>query len=419
MEALSRPELAPVWARIRTHLERYGWASLGVVSLDLDSRQALALGGIVGSSRLRAGRSQMDLGRLDQSLRESRLRIGLIEALEQMGGALVDRRQARQRATAEEQQLWERLTVKAAQEKPELIPWLAAIRRRGTAKRAAGKQMEMVLANVIKTCAKLPSSDLPLQVLAVEVGSAHDLDWNQPLGSMALSALAFLAGQAPPTSALGRRRLWASFGVVLDTVSATVLTLNLRPLPGGLASQILLACALEGEPASLTLGQLLLAQIRFAPEHDPVLVCENPAVVENLKSRLGTGAPAMVCTSGRPNTAVSELLEALGRSGVKLLYHGDFDYAGIAIANEVIARFGAKPWNYDTNAYLRALEFNPGHAPEGRTVEASWDPALATTIAQHNRAIHEEALIQDLLSDLSPQSAARSGNAGGRGDLLR
>lgn len=396
---LQKPELVPVWSRIREYLERYGWAKLGSVAVGLDAKQVGAVAALTGNTRLRPGRVRLDLAQLDVTLRSSRLEMGLVEALEQVGGPLEDRRQMRKSAAALEADKWERLNVHANRVHPGLAEWLAKMRRRGTARRVAGDKMHQVLEQVLTVISQLPAEGLVLQRLAVRIGSAHDLDWNQPLGGLTLSALAHLRGQQAPTSALGRRQLWAEFGVTLDTVSATVLALNLRPASGGLAAGILRACTEAGEPASLTLGQLKLTPLTFESGHEPVLVCENPPVMEDIKTMLGVAGPPMVCVAGRFNSAAATLLRYLASSGVKLQYHGDFDYAGIAIANEVIARFGAKPLRFDTASYLHALK-TPGYPPEGRRVEASWDSHLASAIADHNRAIHEEAVVEDVVSEL-------------------
>jgi len=397
---LQRNGLAPVWARIREHLERYGWSTLGSITLDLDADPSLALAGLMGSRRLRTGPVRIPLGRLDSALRSSRLEVGLVEALEAMGGPLTDRRQLRRIRGTSETQMWERLQGRAQAVRPELSSWLAKMRHQGIARRVAGEEVEEVLERVLVVVSQLPAKQVPLQRLAVTVGSAHELDWDRPIGSLTLSALAHLRGQTPPNSSLRRRQLWAEFGVVLDSLSATVLALNLRPEGDGLAASILRACAELGEPTSLTLGQLKRDELTFAVGHPPVLICENPTVMEEVKACLGAVAPPMVCVAGRFNTAGAVLLEHLSKTGVALRYHGDFDYSGIAIANEVMARFGAEPWKFDTASYLRALEISPGHPPEGRRVEASWDPHLATAIAHHKRAIHEEAVVEELLCDL-------------------
>ena len=396
ISALEKPELAPVFARIRHHIERYGPVPLGTVTLHMTQQQAMALAALMGTSQLRTGRVRIELARLDSALRSSRLHIGLLDVLERLGGEIVNHRQTRAAATARESAMWERLRVKAVALNPALESWLSKVRARGTARKLVGEDPEPMLEQVLSVISELPCDHVSLQRLAVRFGSAHALDWNRPLGSLSLSARAHLQGEEAPSSAARRRRLWLEFGVLLDTLSATVLTLNLRAASGNLVGTILNACTAAREPASLTLGQLMLAPLTFAPGHPPVLVCENPAVMEHVKGQ-ANHAPAMVCVAGRFNTAAATLLQYLVSSGVALRYHGDFDFPGIAIANEVVARFGAVPWKYDTASYLHAIARHPGHPLSERRVEASWDPELASSLVEHQRAIHEEAVVDDLL----------------------
>jgi uncharacterized protein (TIGR02679 family) len=405
LSALQRPELTPVFARIREHVERYGWSRLGMVTIDLAPDQALALAALMGTAQMRTGRVRVDLSRLDAALRSSRLDIGLVDALERLGGRLVDHRQIRADATVLDAALWERLASRAALIDPALRDWLARLRARGTARRLLGDDIEPQLENVLDVLGELPCDHVPLQRLAVRFGSAHALEWNRPLGSLTMSALAYMRGQETPSSALGRRKLWGEFGIVLDTLSTSVLALNLCPVSNGLAAAILRACAAASEPASLTLGQLMDAPLAFRLGHAPVLVCENPTVMEDIKTRTRHARP-MVCVAGRPNTAASTLLEYVVASGVTLRYHGDFDYPGIAIANEVVARFRAVPLLFDAATYLRALERHPGHPLMGRPVEASWDRQLASAMMERQRAVHEEALADELL-EASNDHAAR------------
>jgi len=33
------------------------------------------------------------------------------------------------------------------------------------------------------------------------------------------------------------------------------------------------------------------------------------------------------------------------------MYHGDFDWSGVTIANGIVSRFGARTWRFDTSSY--------------------------------------------------------------------
>jgi Protein of unknown function C-terminus (DUF2399) len=40
--------------------------------------------------------------------------------------------------------------------------------------------------------------------------------------------------------------------------------------------------------------------------------------------------------------------------GAELWYHGDFDWPGVAIAVDVITRYGGRPWRMSASDYLSA-----------------------------------------------------------------
>ena len=76
-------------------------------------------------------------------------------------------------------------------------------------------------------------------------------------------------------------------------------------------------------------------------------------------------------------------------------YHGDFDWPGLALANACRRDFGAIPW------LMGADDYEGGHASEplkGAAVEAEWDPELAPAMRSRGLAVHEEAVLDSVLS---------------------
>lgn len=63
-----------------------------------------------------------------------------------------------------------------------------------------------------------------------------------------------------------------------------------------------------------------------------VFVCENPAVIEQAASRLGSDCMPLLCLRGYPNLAVEYLLLALGLSQTRIRVHTDHDLFGARIA---------------------------------------------------------------------------------------
>ena len=134
-----------------------------------------------------------------------------------------------------------------------------------------------------------------------------------------------------------------------------------------------------------------------------VYVCENPSVVETAAEALGTGSGPLICVEGRPSVGAGLLLQELLGAGTVLRYHGDFDWAGLAIARSLIGA-GAEPWRLSTSDYRRGLHRNGRQKklpPPASPVATPWDPNLAGTMLEHKVAVEEEAVIEDLLADLS------------------
>lgn len=48
------------------------------------------------------------------------------------------------------------------------------------------------------------------------------------------------------------------------------------------------------------------------------------------------------------------MLAQLRDAGIRLRYHGDFDWPGLQIGNRVVRRYGADSWRFDHDDYLAA-----------------------------------------------------------------
>ena len=159
---------------------------------------------------------------------------------------------------------------------------------------------------------------------------------------------------------------------------------------------------MPGEPAYISLRQLLRTPPRWEVNGLTVFVCENPNLLAIAADTLGPHCAPLVCTEGMPAAAQRTLLTQLTKAGACLRYHGDFDWPGIVIANHVIRAYGAHPWNLGARDYEVAVK-NAPHAERNLTdtvVIASWDPALTTSMQTRGFAIAEEALAASLLADL-------------------
>lgn len=235
---------------------------------------------------------------------------------------------------------------------------------------------------------------MALAELAAEVcGDAHGLDAGRPLGSLCIRLAARLGGWEDWRGSRQRQQVWTSVGVLVDELSSSALVLNLRASGESLTARMLDLCAESGEPVRLSLRQLLKDEPCFC--HQTVHICENPTILGAAAERLGPGCAPLVCVEGKPSTAAQVLLDRLAAG--RLLYHGDFDWPGLAIANTVMERHGALPWRFGSSDYL-ALD--RGLPLEGTPVEPSWDPELAGHMQARGLAVHEEQVSETLLSDL-------------------
>jgi uncharacterized protein (TIGR02679 family) len=377
----------------------------------LDERTAAAMADFLGWPTHRTGHVTVSLTRLDTLLLESGLRAGLAPCLVAVGGQLLDeagerraRRAARQVADDE---VWSAAHAHdACRRHPALLQWLAAERRAGKLP-ADPRVRARALRDALTVLALLPHPGTSLGRLASRVlGSAHGLD-SGAVPATVLRGVAHLAGlPGVPADAAGQRALWASVGVARDSVSSTVLVLNLR-LPGDGPLPVTLAVnADHGIPVRLTLDQLqryLDGPVPLPPGSGPISVCENPSVVEAAAERLGAAALPLVSVEGRPSVAAVRLVAHLLEAGCELRYHGDFDWPGLAIAAEVI-RFGAVPWRMQTGDYLAALPSHPElprlpAAPPNAS--SPWDVQLAKAMQVHGRQVEEEHVIEEMLTDLA------------------
>jgi uncharacterized protein (TIGR02679 family) len=395
--ALARPALAPLWVAARRRLEGNGGrlTEAPLVVTDLDAAGLDALAGILGTARPPAGPVRISLPKLDAALRRSVAGTGVVGVLEALGGPLRDRRAERHAARMERDALHDVAVTRMAA-LPDAEGWVERLRSIGLLRRLseAGDPLELI-EQAAAVLGSLAAGGTLAGLAATVTGDSHALDRDRPLGRLVVDALAFTDGVPVPASAAGWRALWAEHGIACDDLSSDVLVLNLRLGDAGVLGRVLGELADAGEPARLTLRQAAGVTATTAGR---IFVCENPAVVAAAADRLGASSAPIVCVSGQPSTAALALLRALAAGGADLAYHGDFDWGGIAIANLVLARAGARPWRFTAADYRSAA--GSGLPLGSRPVAASWDPTLLPAMVELGVAVHEEQVLGDLLADL-------------------
>lgn len=361
---LADPGLTPLWELLHRRLEQRGQDWRGRVTVDVGSeRERRALSALLGKP-VHTGRLTLDVALLDEIMTNAG---GLLAVVVTATGPVVDRRSERRRHQQQREE-----PVRAAERSLADMPWkrewLAFVRRaRPTPQQA--HQAGALLSRLLDGQVSVARQDLAAGLF----GDAHALDDGTALSAMTLRGLALASGAPSADHARARRELWESVGVRLDTVSATALTLGV-------------AAGATGP------RHLIASDLSLVGATGPVLVCENPRVLEAVwEAELPC---PVVCTGGNPNLVVLDVLHRLHDGGCDLRYHGDFDWPGLAIAERVIAQVGARPWLMSEQDYLQA----PASLRlTGRPVDVSWSPQLSVAMRTRDLAVHEEAVLPVLL----------------------
>lgn len=448
---LADPCLAPLWNKLRSRLESNGLDIGGTISVDLDDEGTARLAGLLGKHPSRLARpTRLRVGDLDAALRRSIAAAGVVAVTENLTGALIDKKAARAHRARTRAgycaQLADTLAAAGLLAQPWAPRYLEHIRSSGLLTRAGdGARLAIthtgavltLLAPALTDPAPSPAcssagtatrgastvSPVPdrtgesasvvearyelAQLATACTGDAHGLDPGRLATVLVLRAAAAALDTHPPETAEQVRELWMRLGVSPDEVSGTVMVWALRPPGQDAWSQMMRARADLGLVTHLSLHELRTAAAhqQWAPTQETVSVCENPQVLQ-AAARAACPRP-LICTSGYPATAGWTLLRGLLAQGVRLRYHGDFDWPGMSIAAHMIAA-GVAPWRLGAEDYHHAVNLAVSSATAadavvltGAAVATPWDPALAESMLDTGTVVHEEALIDLLLADLT------------------
>ena len=396
-ESLLHPGLGELWAVVRRRLDRNGPDRRGRIAVpDLDRASDLSLASLLGRKPPR----RLDLAELETALVRRNLGSDLCEAITRLGhppsAAAAERRAARERGRSARSALSEAIE---SWEEPWASEWADDLQRAGTIGGLDGDTVAGLAADVrrlldcLDECAGGGTSRTELA--ATLFGSAHALDRGRKLTTVAECALRHRIGAEP---GLEGRELWAAAGILADRVSAPVLTWSL-PVVGASPLDVQIRAATSG---AIPLHISLVAMQKYpisVPAGSPVLIVENPRLVEAAAERELPGC--VVATNGNPTTAVRTVLNQLRGSGARLLYHGDFDAAGLAICRRMQAG-GCEPWMMDSSDYEAAVDMAARSGVrlerESRDCGATpWDPELRETFTRHRRIVHEEFVLDRVL----------------------
>jgi uncharacterized protein (TIGR02679 family) len=390
--------------RIRRRLSR-GEPLTGVVTLGgATTAQRAAVQRLLGRPPRPGTSLTVPLPAIDAVLRRSgACSEGLAAAIIALAGQVVDTVAANVEAESAWRAALEPL-AEAVMEHPALAGWHQRVLATGLMRRLAGSAevAASLVADLVAVLRRLPAPGRPLGAFAAETtGDAHALDDNRPLATLVLGAARELVGLPDGHGAQWRREVWTAVGVLRDDLSTTVLTFALPGDPHTLTGRALNALRDAGQPAVLTLRQLVRdPPVRYM-SGTVVSVCENPVVVSHAAERLGPACAPLVCTSGQPSVAALHLLRTLAAQDATVRFHCDFDWGGVRIGNVLVDRLPVVAWRFDAEHYRGAATKRSGRPLAGTPIAARWDADLAPAMTCGGVRIEEELLLDDLVHDLA------------------
>lgn len=395
--------LRGLWTRAREALEQTRPAPTFRLELpDEDTREAV--GSLYGRPMWGLG-TRINVSKLDGRVREI-AGIDLERTLEILHGHPVAHTEAGNSSTGQAPDpVRAALDEQRIGDRPWTQPWLEWFHQFG---RVATADRDRIAARSAAVLAELsldraPNAWISRAELATRHGDPHQLDSGTTLTRVVLRAAAFAHDVSPPGNERERRALWERCGVTLDAVSATALcwALPFTDWARGLRER-----TAAGLPTHLTQLELNAAPAELVQPESTVAICENPRVLEAAaQERI---EHPLVCLSGHPSTVASSLLRRLRDNGATLHYHGDLDWAGVAIADTVRAEHDAALWRMSAADYRESLNLASAERLDlptlvGSPVETPWDPGLAELMSTAGRAIEEETVLPTLLDDLRNQ----------------
>ena len=436
-ESLSAPGLQPVWVAARQRLDRFGPERRGTISRpDLDSDSSLALESLLGKRLTK----RLDLAEVEAAFVARGIGGDLTEALTLLGHPpskeAAQRRTDQARSTSARAALRDRV---ASWPEPWAISWADGLTRAGLLKGLGGGEVERLTVDVRRLLDRLDelelrrtigrgdrkavdpapcaspsgshSSHRPLEPVGVSrtelaaelFGSSHALDQGTKLASFVSRALQYRLGVG-----LDGRKLWEASGIQADRVSAPALTWAVPATGGSALDRAIRASARGRLPLHISLLAILRHPVEV-PAGTPVLVVENPRLVEAAAER-GLGC-CVVAANGNPATAVTTLVGQMQQSGARVWYHGDFDAAGIAICRRM-HEMGCTPWMMDARHYEQAVRLAGSSLVQlERSAKGCgptpWDPGLEAAFNDRRLIVHEEFVLDGVLSEASRMSTSQ------------
>lgn len=392
-------ELGPLWDELA---RRMGASDrpvrrVKVSGLGVGGRKALA--GLMGAERVDEG-AVVDVAVEKVAAQFGLGDRGLRRLVERLRGPVGNRAAAREEDARAREELWAHAEARLGARVPGL---LARLRVAGVPEGDV-EGFRRRLDRLGDAVDRLPLSEaVPLPMFAWMVtGDPHALDPKRWLRRTVVDAAVELAGgvrfgvgdEEDGEGVVARKCLHA-MGVVPDRVSAPTVTYGVRARGRTAVGRMLEAAAeakvAVGFPAAVFDGG---AGGEGMPEFADRrwLVVENPSVVEMAVLRGWQGA--VVCTGGWPSVDAQRLLAVAREQGVELVYAGDYDGEGLAIAGWMRGRFGVEV-AMSAGVYSEAVERSGGLGRgvkrwDGEVPETAWDVGLRGVILEKRVVVFQE-----------------------------
>ncbi|MDA1051591.1 MAG: TIGR02679 family protein [Planctomycetota bacterium] len=351
-----------------------------------------------------AGPVRVSLAKLEQTIRDSGAAADLTTALTRLLGRKPQHPAVETRKVKDEWQSAWQVIAQTKMVPAAALDYFRDICSSGVLRRAARGSLEegqRILQSLAACITAIPPDEpTPLPVFAAHVlGDSHALDIDRPICTLLLRTIRKTSESTISVTKENHRQMWSEVNIIQDELSSTVLVLNLPTDGTGLLGRMLSEHATIGEPCRLTFRQLRIHALSLVDSSPTIFVCENPSILAAAASQLGRQSRPLICIEGQPSHASAKLLTACKKAGARLLYHGDFDRAGLQIAAQVLDRFAAEPWRMAASDYRDSVS-QSRLSFEGPVPSTPWDSDLADEIRQHRKALLEESVVEVLLKDL-------------------
>ncbi len=398
-DSLSHDALAPLWEKIRQRLDKYGPDRRGTIKLPrLTDNAALILSSLLDKKLT----SRINLDELEVSLTAKGVGSDLTTALDILGYPASASREAFRAANLR------RADARTAVDNAitswpetwceEWVEWLFRSGIMANTNNHSALQLVEQVRRVLDYLKDTQHQQIARNDLAVKLfGSSHALDDSTAIERAARRTLWHKINKTPDYHE--RRAVWSAAGITTDRVSTPVLSWSLKLHPHTALGKLCNAANEAGIPLHLSTLALEQNEIRGIEIQKPILVVENPRLVEAAAERQVN--QTVITTNGNPSNVVIILIKALLQQNIEILYHGDFDAAGIAICKRMFT-MGCKPWLMSAENYINALEKASRlkltlPLEDSAYGDTPWDNELQTQLTKHKLVIHEELLIDEIL----------------------